>query len=303
MATYNGEKYIAEQIDSLLKQTYQDIKIYILDDSSTDKTWQIVCEYAERYPTKIFVQRQLRNTGNAKHNFFQLMKTIRDDYLMPCDQDDVWLPEKIEKTLRKMKEIEEAHGTDMPILVHTDFCTTDQMLNILDSSARNSAKFNCNRTALHQILTQNVVAGSTAMYNRALADLIYEEPNYCVMHDWWLALLASALGTISYINESTVLHRLHEKNVSGGIAGSTILRKLYILTHRDIMVTRISELYLQAASLLEQYKEILSEDKIALLEEYCSLPKHNKFKKWKIIFKLKCYHQDFYRDMIYLLFV
>ena len=116
LATYNGEKYIAGQIESLLSQTYKDFKLYICDDKSTDDTYSIITDHALKNPAKIIASQNEINAGGAKYNFIKMLMERKadlamplgqddaDDYIMLCDQDDVWLPDKIENSLKKIKE-------------------------------------------------------------------------------------------------------------------------------------------------------------------------------------------------------
>ncbi|HAN43841.1 MAG TPA: glycosyltransferase family 2 protein, partial [Ruminococcaceae bacterium] len=117
MAAYNGEKYIGEQIESILRQTYKDWRLIILDDCSTDSTADIAMEYSKKYSGKIKFYRNSKNSKSAKNAFFELFKHSESDYIMLCDQDDVWKENKIEITFNKMLESEKAYGKELPILV------------------------------------------------------------------------------------------------------------------------------------------------------------------------------------------
>ena len=171
MAVYNGERYLSEQIDSILAQSHSEFSLHIRDDASSDNTWDILTKYEQRYPDKIKISRRDRdnNSGSAKHNFLGMMVNIKDDYIMLCDQDDVWLPDKIKKTFEKMKEMEGKYGTETPIMVHTDLQVVDQDLKILNPSYKQAMNSNFNRTDFHQVLIQNILTGCTAMYNRSLS--------------------------------------------------------------------------------------------------------------------------------------
>ena len=107
LASYNGEKYIREQLDSILNQTFSDLSIVISDDLSADGTPEIIREYEEQYPGRVRSLRNSERSGSAQNNFFRLLKSEADDYIMLCDQDDVWLPDKVEVTLREMKKLED----------------------------------------------------------------------------------------------------------------------------------------------------------------------------------------------------
>ena len=101
LASYNGAPYIAAQIDSILQQTFRDFMLYIRDDCSNDGTWEIVQAYAAKEPDRIVALQNEENSGSAKHNFFKMMQEHQDNYVMLCDQDDVWHPDKIEKNRDK----------------------------------------------------------------------------------------------------------------------------------------------------------------------------------------------------------
>ena len=137
MATYNGEKYLGEQIDSILAQTYHDWHLYIHDDGSKDGTLSIIQEYVLNHPDKITLL-DYPSQGGACKNFLSLLERVEAPYYMFCDQDDVWLPEKIEKKYAKIRELEkENHHT--PIVVYSDLIVTDSNLNTISPSLWNIA--------------------------------------------------------------------------------------------------------------------------------------------------------------------
>ena len=120
MATYNGERFLPVQLDSILNQEFEDWVLLVSDDGSTDRTREILLQYQKRYPNKIQILEKEKPTGSAKKNFLFLTHQAKDyPYLMYCDQDDFWKPEKVRLTLEKMKEIENG-SAEIPCLVHTD---------------------------------------------------------------------------------------------------------------------------------------------------------------------------------------
>lgn len=165
LASYNGAPYIAAQIDSILRQTFRDFMLYIRDDCSNDGTWEIVQAYAAKEPDRIVALQNEENSGSAKHNFFKMMQEHQDNYVMLCDQDDVWHPDKIEKTLSAMRKAEARDGEKTPLLVHTDLAVVNDQLEVMDPSYRHAVNGNWQRTDLHYELAQNTVTGCTAMYN------------------------------------------------------------------------------------------------------------------------------------------
>lgn len=255
MATYNGENFLSQQIDSLLSQTFSDFTIHVQDDASTDKTWEILTAYKNRFPDKIKISQRKKNSGDAKHNFLDLISAVQDDYLMLCDQDDVWLPEKIEITLSKMKEMEQKYSSATPILVHTDLKVADSGLNIINPSYRRATVRNYERTAINQVLTLNNASGCTIMYNRALAEVLTEKPEFCVVHDWWLQIVAAYFGKIGHVDKSTVMYRQHGENSIGAKDTRKLSYKLRQLLNSSHIKNRINDTYPQAESLLGLYRK------------------------------------------------
>lgn len=286
MATYNGETYMKEQLDSLFTQTYQDFKLYVSDDASTDATYSILQSYQKKYPEKVFLYRNNTDHHGAKHNFMGLMLRHKAQYVMLCDQDDVWKPRKIEMTMQKMYQLEEEYGESTPILVHTDLEVVDQSLQTVSTSFKKAMGANYSRTHLRQIVIQNIVTGCTALYNYALAKLLVSDPPYMIMHDWWLVLVASAFGMIDHIDEQTILYRQHGNNVIGAKNVHTIQYIIQKLTHWNGMKQAINETYQQAESFLEVYRNQLTPEQIVFLEKYCAVPGKNKLGRVLSVCKL-----------------
>jgi glycosyltransferase involved in cell wall biosynthesis len=304
LATYNGASYIAEQIESLLKQTMPFDTLYIQDDCSTDNTWEILTEYQSKDPDRVVVAKNEKNTGNPKFNFYGMMSRIRDDYIMLCDQDDVWLPDKIEKTLVKMREMERVYGKDTPLLVHTDLRVVDGELKTINPSFKKAMNANYDRVQLKDQIIQNTLTGCTAMYNRAFAELIGErQPDYMVMHDWWMMLMASAFGHIGHIDDQTVLYRQHGANEIGAKDVRTLRYKIKKLFHYQEIKGALDGTYRQAQSLLQYYGDKLSSGQVALIEEYCDIPNRNKLQKWKAICNLGTFKNGLARNIAYFFFV
>ena len=295
LATYNGEKYIAEQIESVLSQTCQDFTLYINDDKSTDNTYEIISGYARRFPKKIVASQNERNVGGAKHNFMQMMIDHKDDYIMLCDQDDIWLPDKIGKTLAKMKDIEKEHGTSTPLLVYTNLTVVKDNLEVIAYSYEKMANKNFDNNSLSFTVTMNNAAGCTTMYNRALSDLIQAVPGNFVMHDWWLYLVAASFGKISAIQYPTILHRQHKENESGAKRVLSPKYIYYVLTHLKKMSSMINDSYKQSEAFLKMYEDKLTKENVELIGAYASMRKISRLKRLKTIKKYKTYMHGFAR--------
>jgi len=302
LATYNGEKYLPAQLDSLLAQTFTAFTILVQDDVSTDSTWDILEDYNARFPGKFHLTRRGTNSGNAKNNFLDLITTTRDNYLMLCDQDDIWLPNKIEITMAKMKAMEKVYP-GLPLLVHTDLQVVDQNLKIINPSFKSLTKRDYTRMELHQVLNINNVSGCTVMYNSALAKLLVDKPKHCVMHDWWLQLVATACGKADHINEATLLYRQHGKNECGAKDVRKLSYKLNRLFKGRELRATLYETCRQAGCLLEIYNKRLTATQKHILQSYSAIPSMGKTKRIITIAKLRMFMPNLSRNIALLLFI
>jgi glycosyltransferase involved in cell wall biosynthesis len=215
LATYNGQKYLAEQIDSILAQSYQDWQLLIRDDESDDGTVKIIKDYACRLSGKIKLLTDNENHLGASLNFGKLLEYADSDYVMFCDQDDVWLPNKIELTLNEMKDAEQIYP-DKPILVHTDLRVTDSQLNtIAESMWRYQKLYPEIGDDLNKIMAQNVVTGCTVMINKKARAVSMPIPKEAVLYDWWIALNVCRHGKVVYLSIPSILYRQHSDNEVG----------------------------------------------------------------------------------------
>ncbi len=212
LAAYNGGKYINEQLDSLLAQTCRDISIRVYDDGSTDGTVDIVREYADNHDN-IFLYRNKKNLGLTL-NFLHGVKRSKADYIMLCDQDDIWKQDKVEKTLSAMEDACKEEG-DKPVLVFTDADIYDGRTPKNRSFIKES-HYDVKKVDLSSLLMENKCIGCSVMINRALADKLVRIPMGIRYHDWWLALIAAAFGRVVFLDEMTILYRQHGDNQVGG---------------------------------------------------------------------------------------
>ena len=216
LATYNGARFLREQLDSIMAQDYGNIRVLARDDGSSDETVEILGQYAKKFPDCFRVMPASTPTGTAKNNFLLLMKASTAEYICFADQDDVWLPDKVSRTKQAMDQLESRWGTKVPLLVFTDLHVVDDKLTVLHQSfwAHMSIKPDrMDRPAA--LMVQSVVTGCTAMLNRPLLALSLRMPDEAFMHDRWIGLLASFMGKSSGVENPTVLYRQHEHNVLG----------------------------------------------------------------------------------------
>ena len=216
LATYNGARYLSQQIDSLLAQNYQNFVIFIRDDNSSDNTRKIVDEYLIRFPNKIRLITDSEGPGGAKMNFGILLRHSTSKYVMCCDQDDVWLPDKIDHFLKMIQFYESVYDVTTPILLHGDLKVVDNSLDIIHESFWDYQNIDVSwGQSFSRLLSQNSVTGCSCIVNRALLDVALPIPTTAVMHDWWLALVACSFGKIISDPECYTLYRQHEANVVG----------------------------------------------------------------------------------------
>lgn len=215
LATFQSEEFLRAQLSSLFNQSHQGFSVLVADDGSTDATLDILSEFSAAHPDRMRILQFQERAGGASANFSRILEAARSNYLMFCDHDDVWLPDKIAISLKRMKETEAVFGEHVPILVHTDLAVVDHELKPLFSSFTKREKLSPHKSNLRQLLVQNNVTGCTMMLNKALYEIARPIPREAAMHDWWTALVAGAFGKISFIESATVLYRQHERNSVG----------------------------------------------------------------------------------------
>lgn len=302
MATHNGEAYIKQQIESILTQSMQDYVLYICDDCSDDATWDIAMRYAQKYPGRIIASRNEYPSGSAKTNFFQMMSVVKDDYVMLCDQDDVWKPDKIEVTLEKMQELETA-TPDVPILVHTDLTVVDETMRVMFPSYKTYMKSKTGDKPFGRRLIQNAVTGCTVMYNRALARYLLEMPEFMMMHDWWLMLIAAAFGKIGFYPQQTLYYRQHNSNDIGMSYIRSWEYKCHKLRHREEMREALDGTYRQAKSFLQMFSNCIPAEIAPVLRQYGQMPEKTKRGRLATILRLGTYKDSLLRNIALFLFV
>lgn len=217
LATYNGEKYIKEQLLSLgllqEKAHYlYNFTVLVSDDGSTDNTIFEINEVVKNTNLNLVVVNAER-LGGVKENFKFLISIIPSDsdYIFFCDQDDFWLPNKIDLFMNEFLSC----APEKPVLVHSDLCVVDRSLSPLHHSMFKYQNLNC-KPCFVDILVQNSVTGCVMALNQTAIKLLKNSNlSASIMHDWYAALIASGLGEIRYISKSTILYRQHETNQLG----------------------------------------------------------------------------------------
>ncbi len=277
MATYNGERFISEQIESILNQTYKNWKLIIHDDGSNDLTIKTIKSFTKKYPNKILLIEDSIRCGGAKENFAHLMKIAKDkfnfDYIMFSDQDDIWLPNKITISLEKMKQLESKWGSNTPLLVYTDLKIVDENLKEIYPSLWKYQGLKPNHNSLNYLLIQNIITGCSMLINKNVLVLSLPIPQKAVVHDWWIALVVSSFGKLDFISTPTVLYRQHNMQVIGAKKWNLIeiLKTFRDKTALKSAKKRILETILQAEEFFKKYRHLLSNQSKKMLTTYINI--------------------------------
>jgi glycosyltransferase involved in cell wall biosynthesis len=235
MATYNGEKYLREQIDSLLAQTCQDWHLYMHDDGSKDNTLSILREYTERYADRMTLM-DYPSQGGACKNFMSMLERVEAPYYMFCDQDDIWLPEKITASLEVMRQAMLNEGNN-PVIVNTDLIVVDEAMRIIHPSLWQYENIHHEfPKCFSDYAALNVVTGCTMLFNNRVKDIIRKPYDKAVMHDTWITLCTIASGGIlCNVEKPTILYRQHGSNTLGACDASMLTVKYKVRNIKKVI--------------------------------------------------------------------
>ena len=218
LSTYNGKRFLREQLDSILAQTYTEWRLYIRDDGSKDGTMTILRAYAQKYPEKILVdESEQRGLGAMRSFEYLLAHHGNADYFAFADQDDVWLPDKLALSMAAMKQAEQAHP-NRPLVVHSDLRVVDENLNELSSSFWNYGGIHPEILDgnIHYLAICNSVTGCAMIMNKKAREVVLPFPAHVFMHDAWIGIrVLEQGGLVIPIYTTTILYRQHGDNVCG----------------------------------------------------------------------------------------
>ncbi|UXI00525.1 glycosyltransferase family 2 protein [Photobacterium sp. TY1-4] len=260
LSTYNGESFITEQLDSIAIQSYRDFEVFIRDDGSSDNTLSLLHDYCKK-DCRFKLIESNGNLGSAG-SFIQLLKVVESDVYLFSDQDDVWLPSKVERVVEHFKNVD----MDISVLYHTDLRVVNQSLVTLHSSFLRQQCMDANYSnSKNNILIQNFVVGCTSAVNNSLKKQVFSvdfDIKNVAMHDWWLALIAKFFGRIDFDSNKTILYRQHGKNVLGAPSNSLMRYVISMLTGAGIGRVRNFRLKVsaQAVAFMQAYEPHLAQN-------------------------------------------
>lgn len=219
LATYNGAAFLSEQLASIAAQTFSDWRVILRDDGSDDGSPDMVRRWAEAGGHRLWVVEDGRANLGARDNFAALIAASTAPYFACCDQDDIWLPHKLQRMLDAVRGAEASSGVERAVLAYSDLELVDAQGHRLHRSFHAFAALHTPRKGREVIdlLTQNVATGCATLGNAALRRTALPIPPGAVMHDWWLALVAAGAGDLVDVPGATVRYRQHGGNVSGPV--------------------------------------------------------------------------------------
>jgi len=259
MSTYNGEKYLVEQLESIAAQTHKNWVLYVSDDGSSDSTIQILSKYQDEWSKhRLFIQ-QGPSKGFAA-NFLSLATNskIHADFYAYSDQDDIFETNKLERAIKSLKE--------KSLLVPALYCSRTILINDLNKNIGESPNYK-KPPSFENALTQNMASGNTMVFNNATRELLkrIKYPEEIVYHDWSTYLLVTGCGgTVYYDTVSTVRYRQHDDNQLGSNLGfwATFYRFILMLKGRFKQWNDIN------IKTMYNYKDVILEKNIQILDSY-----------------------------------
>lgn len=312
MATYNGEKYLREQLDSIVDQTYKNWVLYVSDDLSSDNTVSIIQEYCKKYPQKIILLDYKTKKGGASSNFSYLFNNIdKADYYMFSDQDDKWKPNKIEKSIEIIKSMKKSGLKNN--LVYCDAELVDGNMNSMGTTFITNDNLVFKEDNRPGILIYNFAAGAAMLLDNDLYEIIGRIPECSHIHDWYCMIYAIYFGNVRCIKDELYYYRQHQGNVYGAKDKITVKWLKNYFKENSISGT-YRRLKKQSRDLLiaqhrvieyvyQHSKQNMSIENKNIMQAYLSLfEKKSKLKKISIIIKNKFYMNRFI-DTILLMIV
>lgn len=269
LSTYNGEKYLKEQLDSILNQTYPNIEIVVRDDGSKDGTVALIEEYQKKHENIILKAEE--NIGFIQ-SFFALLNMTEADFYAFCDQDDIWLENKIELAVKDL----EKGDADKPNLAFGNSDYYDENMNLIKLGEKNKTYSFLN--SLYECVSQ----GMTMTINHKAKEMILQNiPEKCLFHDWWTYMICSGQGEIFYENETVVKYRRFQKNATaeGQSALKVLLWRIKNLFSQDGM----KDIRTQQVEYKKLFWDNLSVENQKLLDIFVQ-EKYNLFKALRKVF-------------------
>lgn len=281
MATYNGEAFVEEQVRSIINQTYSSWRLLVHDDGSTDQTLEILRRLAAEDARIVLIEDGIFHLGVAR-NFIHLVALATAPYCMFCDQDDIWLPNKVEKMLYAIEPLDQT----LPQALYTNAYLWNPERGIL--SDKNTLTY---PTTIRQTLFLNTgIQGAAAIFNRKMCEIMAQPLSYYAMHDHVLLLAGICFGQVHYLHESLMYYRQHEHNLTGNAPGS-IAKKIALMWQNRHVPLVSREHYEGLKAFYEHFQWKMSVDDKRLVQAFLSMPNRS--------FLARAYHIILYKFQLF----
>lgn len=269
LCTFNGDKYLKEQLSSIYAQTILPAELVVCDDGSTDTTVSIIREFAIESPFPVQVHVNPSQLGVRK-NFCKAVELCKSDFIAFSDQDDVWLPHKLESAVNLIQQSPNSSST----LYCSRLQYVNEELDKLGLSAIPSA------IGFHNAVVENIATGCSVVFGLEIKErLLQAKTKDMIMHDWWAYLIAAAFGHVIYDSTPTVLYRQHGRNVTGWERKPLkIYNRIKWLIQRLRSGKQGMDSLNQAVRFISTYSDIPKEN-CAIVEKMLYLRKANFFKR------------------------
>ncbi|MBE9525912.1 MAG: glycosyltransferase family 2 protein [Proteobacteria bacterium] len=302
LSTYNGAEYLNEQLTSIAAQDIDEWRLIVRDDGSTDSSVSIIKAFVVAYPDRVqFISEPSVRLGVVASYEYLLSKS-RSQYIAFCDQDDVWLPDKLKILRESIQDLESMNLPEMPILIHSDLRVVNEYLEEVADSFWKYQKLNPTKMqTLQRLLVQNCVTGCALMINRSLLNHVLPIPKDAIMHDWWISLIAVSKGKVHHINLKTVKYRQYADNVIGAKKWSFGYIMQGISRNGDLYKKSITKTRNQAKALLQSGK--LSGEKAEIVSQYVDLYERDWLDKRMTLIRLGFLKYGFIRNVAFIFWV
>jgi len=295
LASFNGEQFIAQQLDSLIAQSYENWILIIRDDGSSDNTVTIIKKYLEQ-DKRISLIENKSDIKGACSNFSALFDLVKNNdsanYAMFCDQDDVWKPQKIEKYFAALQAMESEFNLQ-PVLIYGNF---ELMTSDGDYMPGNYKLLH--NLCLRNLLSFNYVYGCTIIMNRKLIEKISHISIDAENHDYWIALVASIYKS-KYIDDKLLKYRQHSSNASGNVVGnsnfSSRLKRNILSPGKEIENLKVRLKML--TSFYHKYHNLLPLAERQILETYLKAFTINRFRVLSVMWHEKIFRKGFFQTL------
>lgn len=282
LSTYNGEKFLEELLNSVINQNGVEVILFARDDGSSDKTKEILLNFKNNHLYNNIIYEFGENLGFSKSFSCLIKNAPKADYYACCDQDDVWLPNKLKNAVEEIEKAKNKNQKSIPILFHTNCIIVDENLNEITHKSHEHYSRNTDKR-FEESLLMTMINGCTAVFNNELRELYcHIPPEKIFAHDYTLCTLASAFGQVVFSENSQILYRQHGNNLYGFYKSSLRnllrtfknffkhelkhLRYNEALIYKDIFYNQLSEENKNFIDLITNYKKRMKDRK--LLKSY-----------------------------------